>query len=147
VIYFFAPGIPRPKGSKKLVRTRAGRTLMLEASTGERAWAAAVRRAAMAKMAGHELFDGPVYIVVAFYFAHPKSHFTAKGKLRDDAPRWRIARPDTDKLVRSLGDALSGAVWKDDALVVNLRAFKCYGASDGTVVVVGALNGLQKGYP
>jgi crossover junction endodeoxyribonuclease RusA len=64
-------------------------------------------------------FDGPIQLDVLFRLPRPKS-----------APkrRWAPAgRPDLDKCVRAVCDALTDAgVWRDDSRVVDLNARKRY---------------------
>lgn len=65
---------------------------------------------------GGELLDGPVQIQAVIYSLKPKSW-----------PRWRVlpsTRPDWDKLARAIGDALSGVVYRDDALIVDAHVAK-----------------------
>jgi len=69
--------------------------------------------------------DAPVRLEVAFYLARPQGHYGAKG-MRGAARLHPSTKPDIDKLVRSLEDALSGIVYHDDAQVVELQASKLY---------------------
>jgi Holliday junction resolvase RusA-like endonuclease len=45
-------------------------------------------------------------------------------------PSWHIVRPDADKLIRAVLDALTGKVWRDDCQVAELLIRKRY-ADDG----------------
>jgi crossover junction endodeoxyribonuclease RusA len=48
-----------------------------------------------------------------------------------------VVRPDLDKLVRAVLDALSEAgVWRDDAQVVSVVARKAYGSAPGLTVEI-----------
>lgn len=131
IITFFAPGIPRPKGSKRMVRLRNGRTVLIEDSKAEGPWRTSVSGAAHAAMhQGRERFEArPLGLLLEFIFPRPKSHFTSKG-LRPTAPRFHTGKPDCSKLVRSVEDALNGIVWDDDSRVAVLIASKVY-ASEG----------------
>jgi Holliday junction resolvase RusA-like endonuclease len=70
------------------------------------------------------LLTAGVRLTVAFYLPRPKSlprRVTA-----------HVKAPDLDKLVRSVGDALTRVVFADDAQVVDLVAMKRYAAA-GTI--------------
>lgn len=105
-------GIPVPQGSKSVTK----RGLMYEANKALIPWRGRVEVAAKHAMQGRELFTGPVDISIAFAMPRPKS-------ARRDFPS---VKPDLDKLIRAVGDALTGVVYKDDALVVHLDCIKHY---------------------
>jgi crossover junction endodeoxyribonuclease RusA len=71
------------------------------------------------------LLTGPCRLVVVFYFPRPKSHYGARG-LKPSAPGWVTRTPDLDKLVRAVGDSLTGVCVRDDSLIVELVAMKRY---------------------
>ena len=61
---------------------------------------------------------GPLALDLTFYLRRPPSRpkkYTAADK-----------RPDSDKLARSVMDALTGVAWQDDAQIVTLVARKVY---------------------
>jgi len=86
--------------------------------------------------------DGEVVMVIDFTFARPKSHYlpaNSKRKereLREDAPAYVIGKPDLDKLIRAVGDALTGYAYKDDAQVVQVVAHKRWGEAARTHITV-----------
>jgi Holliday junction resolvase RusA-like endonuclease len=45
-------------------------------------------------------------------------------------PREKRSRPDLDKLIRAVGDALTGVLWTDDAQIVTWSTGKGYVDSD-----------------
>ena len=62
--------------------------------------------------------SGPVRVHVSFYLPKPKS-----------APKRTIPhvkKPDIDKLMRAILDALKGVVWTDDSQVTSISATKDY---------------------
>jgi crossover junction endodeoxyribonuclease RusA len=81
--------------------------------------------------------------VAIFKFPRPKSHYrTGRNAhlLRDDAPEFKMSRPDGEKLERSTYDALTDAgVWRDDAQVVDAHWTKVYSDSPGAHLVIEAL--------
>ncbi len=68
-----------------------------------------------------ELLDGPVAISVWFYRLAPKS------------PKWKAdglpaTKPDLDKQLRAIGDALQGTLYREDSRIVEAHAFKRFGS-------------------
>jgi crossover junction endodeoxyribonuclease RusA len=125
---FIALGIPAPQGSKKAFR-RGKHIALVESCARVKPYRAAVAAAALA--AGAKVLHGPIYVSVIFSFVRPKSHFNAKGELRDAATRY-VGRPDIDKLCRAVLDSLTGIAWIDDSQVVALDASKHYGQCAST---------------
>lgn len=81
-------------------------------------------------MQGKSLAIGPVQLRVEFVFPRPKSHFGSgrnAGALKAGAPEYMTRAPDVDKLVRAIGDSLSGIVIRDDAQISHVNAWKRYG--------------------
>src|SRR5262245_16827506 len=82
---------------------------------------------------------GPLELRATFVFARPKSHYRTgrhAGELKASAPAFCATRPDLDKLLRAIGDALTGIVWRDDAQVAAIvRAEKHYGAPCARIAV------------
>jgi Holliday junction resolvase RusA-like endonuclease len=70
-------------------------------------------------MDGKHPWDGPVELVVDFYFDRPKSQKKAI---------YKTTKPDVDKLARLVADSLTGVVFKDDAQVVQMICRKDYGS-------------------
>jgi len=64
--------------------------------------------------------------------------------LRPDAPKYVARRPDLDKLLRGLLDALQGVLVRDDAQIVSIEACKRFaseGESPGVIVEIVKCNG------
>lgn len=80
-------------------------------------WRQLVAVGAGEKMQGAPI-AGAVVLIAAFYMPRPKS---MSMKVRQ-----HTKKPDLDKLVRALKDALKGVVWVDDSQVVSLSATKEY---------------------
>lgn len=69
----------------------------------------------------------PVIVTVIFHFQRPPSHLTTSGTLTKRAPRNMINRPDLDKLIRAVGDALTDAgIVHDDSRILEWHATKTY---------------------
>lgn len=139
-ITFGVRGLPAPQGTARafvaggraMIATDANR---LSSPVG--AWRAAIRTEAQAAMDGAPLMAGAVAVTAGFSMPRPGS-----------LPR-RVtqadAKPDLDKLARSLLDALTGVVIRDDAQVVVLDLAKGYDADHpGVVVTVRELPGGRR---
>lgn len=144
-VSFTVPGVPAPQGSK--VRTRYG---MREDNPATRPWRQAVAwEATVAMTATRGDVDfmpdsrvaplvGPLELEAVFYFPRPKSHYrTGKlaGQLKPSAPFHHATKPDGDKLVRAIGDAITGVVCRDDSQIVRCTFEKRYGQPRAEVTV------------
>jgi len=120
VITFDVVGIPVQQGSKRHV----GNGRMIEAANGHREWRNAVAHAArdIATRTPGAPLDGPLCLSVRFRFPMPSSR---PKRVRDAGEQWKVSAPDLDKLIRSIGDALtaSGLIC-DDARIGMVIASK-----------------------
>jgi Holliday junction resolvase RusA-like endonuclease len=139
VISFTVIGIPQPRGSKRAMPNRAGgRPLMVDTNAKSAPWMATVAAAASEAMKGQPLLDGPLVLTVRFNFPRPKSHYrTGKhsAELRTDAPSRHSKKPDCDKLLRAICDAMTGVVYHDDAQISTVMAWKHYQCKGGSVLI------------
>jgi len=85
--------------------------------------------ASMAKNHVSAAIEGPVAITLRFRLVKPKS---APKKKRIFADK----RPDLDKLIRAVLDAITGVVIRDDSQVVAITATKDYGSTSGVSIEV-----------
>lgn len=125
---FTVYGRPQQRGSKRPFKSGAA-TLMVDANDKSKPWMAAVSHAGGEAMQGRELMLGPLAIGVKFHFKRPKSHFgTGRNAsvLKASSPYFKESEPDTDKLMRAIGDALTGVVYRDDAQLANVTLSKVY---------------------
>jgi len=118
MIDFTVSGQPRPQGSKNIYRGR-----LVESAKGLKEW-----RQAVADEAAKQNFytEEPVELLVHFYLERPKTVKRAKPSVK----------PDLDKLLRSIGDALTGVVIKDDSQIVGVSAKKEYGEPGARIQLV-----------
>lgn len=121
------PGIPRPSGSKRAFIV-AGRARIAPDNPEQRNWQRLVTECAVEAWGDRPVILGPVCLEATFWFPRPKSHYRTSGFLKPAhyAGEFCLTKPDLDKLLRAVGDALSGIVWRDDSQVVQVRATKCY---------------------
>ena len=140
-VFFFVDGKPVAQGSKRA--PVAG--VVRESSKGLRRWRSNV--AITAKVAGCRIEPAAVGVAVGLVFvrARPKTHRNRSGKLRPNAPVMPSSKPDVDKLMRAVLDALTGVAWADDCQTVVARAVKVYGARQGLGVIVQPILGLAPG--
>jgi len=138
-VSFFVPGTPRPGGSKTAFPTKSGKIALVDASgKAGRSWRSDVKVFAKQAYSGPPM-DGPVCLRLAFRMPRPKSHYrTGKraGELRDGAPFWHTSKPDLTKLVRSVEDALTGILWRDDAQIGEQIVDKQYAREIGVLITV-----------
>ena len=82
---------------------------------------------------------GPWRVCIQFRMKRPAGHYSRSGIL----PRFEDAtpcrRPDIDKLVRAVLDALTMRVWRDDGQVVEVKASKRYSECPGVTIMVDRL--------
>jgi crossover junction endodeoxyribonuclease RusA len=136
MIEFEVPGVPAPQGSK--TRTRFG---MREDNPATRPWRAAVAWEATRAMDGITPIGGPAELHVVFFFPRPKSHFgTGRNadQLKAVAPAYCTSKPDIDKLLRAIGDAVTGICVRDDSQFVKVTGLKVYGTPKAAVLIQGA---------
>jgi crossover junction endodeoxyribonuclease RusA len=113
-------GTPVAQGSMKGFVVK-GRAILTANNAGRlKPWRQEIANAAIT--AGATPMDGPVALSLTFYLRRPPSRARKYGAADK--------RPDLDKLVRSVLDALTTICWHDDAQVVALHAAKRYATND-----------------
>lgn len=130
-------GKAAPQGSKRaFVNPRTGKAVMTEASSKTRPWRHLVSTEAVQAMGARVPYEGAVYLDITFVMIRPKSHYSSKGALRANAPRFPAKRPDRDKLERAIQDALTGIVYRDDCQVVDGPTRKVFGDRECAMIRV-----------
>jgi Holliday junction resolvase RusA-like endonuclease len=127
-VYFEVPGPFGVKGSTFSFLDRRGKLRTKTDSKHGKSFAAAVQWAARQAHVPLVEKGRGVTLSVVYSFARPKG--------RD---RWRLdpcVRPDVDKLVRALLDALTGIAYHDDGQVVALSVRKIYAPTVHARVIV-----------
>lgn len=131
-------GKPAPQGSK----TRNAHGAIYESNKSVGPWRADVREESQKVMraAGYAPFRGPVEVAVRFRLTRPRSHYgTGRNALtlKRSAPDCPVSKPDADKLLRAILDALTQAgVYVDDAQVVHIDVWKTYAERPGADITV-----------
>lgn len=110
---YWIPGIPTPQGSKKafIINKRA---VLVDASVDNKGW----RKTVTTHIENHKDYKQIKGAVnVSFIFSMPRAKSNTKKQM--------IQKPDIDKLIRSVMDALTdSAIIEDDCRVVSLTAQK-----------------------
>ena len=139
VVAFVVDGAPAPQGSKVARTTPGGAGYVHESNRAKlEPWRAAVAARAREAMGGRPPLTGPLELDVAFLFGRPRAHYRTgrhAGELKPTAPIYCDKRPDLDKLLRAIGDAITGIVAVDDAAIVELHARKAYGSPSAQIAV------------
>lgn len=123
-IAFTVPSVPvaQPRQRSRVVAAH-GRTFTQNytpTNSPVNAFKAAVQMAASAEYKGPPL-EYPICIYLTFILPRPKS-ITKK---RGDNPRvWCAKKPDFDNLAKSVTDALTGILWRDDSQLVSVHIHK-----------------------
>jgi crossover junction endodeoxyribonuclease RusA len=123
-------GEPASQGSHSVIH---GRIVQVNSAKHKR-WRNAVAFAALDLVGpDFELIDEPVELSVIFYLPRPKTA----------TREFPAVMPDLDKLIRSVGDSLTGTVIRDDSRIIAIHAQKLYADSRGVGAVI-RLNTLAK---
>lgn len=140
-ITFRAFGIPQSQGSMRAFVPKGGKFPIVthQKSPALKAWREVV---ALAVPKG-VLLDGAVRVQMDFYMpipkARPKELRTEKQRHEWMAP-WR--KPDLDKMVRAVLDAMTGVVFHDDSQVVVIHATKSYSGHPGVEVWISRVESI-----
>ncbi len=134
-LYIIALGDPTAQKRHRHVNMGLAGVRNYDPSTTDKAdFLAAIRHKAPI-----EPFLGPLQVDCYFFFKRPNSHFgTGKkaGVLKDNAPDWKISKPDRDNLDKLVMDSMKDIFWKDDAQACAGSIYKRYSLNPRTVIVV-----------
>lgn len=139
---FFVAGKVKPKGSgftagvsKKTGKVFTRPTKQANQAT---AWGAVVKAAAQEAMGMRSpLQSTPISAVLTFCSSRPMGHFNKKGELRETFRAiLPIVRPDADKLMRCVGDALTGVCIDDDSRITTTLLEKRWSTKPGVYITL-----------
>jgi crossover junction endodeoxyribonuclease RusA len=117
LLAFRVYGVPQPKGSTRAFLPKGSRfPVVTSANAKVKPWAQEISGAAASIARGLDTTDRAISVQLDFYLSRP-----ASAPKRVWAP---IRKPDLDKLVRAVLDALTGIAWRDDAQVVSIQTTK-----------------------
>lgn len=120
LLSFTVPGLPQGKGR---ARFGNGRTYTPAKTV---AYEGLIALAGQQAMAGRDLIDGPVYMVVNAYFPMPKSWSKSRRQQAAARIEWHTAKPDGDNILKAVSDGLNGVAFKDDSQVAFSKVTKQY---------------------
>jgi Holliday junction resolvase RusA-like endonuclease len=104
----------------------AGRPRITSAAKGLKEWRALVANCAQEQTNMWTCSPNEaVGLHLVFFMPRPKGHYGKSG-LKPSAPEYPVKKPDLDKLVRAVGDALVPVLLHDDNQVVWISATKQY---------------------
>jgi len=127
-------GVAVPKGSARAFVPKGwSRAIVTSANTKTKPWQALVAEGASRALAdaGGEQLSGAIGLEVTFTLPRPAS---LPKRVVD-----HLKKPDLDKLLRAVKDALTKVVWHDDSQVVEVIARKRYtqpGEAPSAAIVV-----------
>lgn len=130
-IVFDVQSNPVPQGSTRAFIVK-NRPIITSTSKKLGDWRHLVASAAQNRV--DDLIEGPVAITLHFRLPRPKS---APKKKRTYADK----RPDLDKLIRAVLDAITGVIVRDDSQIVAITAIKDYGSPPGVRVEIDQVEG------
>lgn len=126
---FTVYGVPVPQGSLKAFHPKGCKHPVLTSdNTKLKPWRQQVAEVAMIEATGRMRPTGGVEVHVDFFFDKPKS---APKKVTE-----KTTKPDIDKLLRGILDALTGIAYVDDAQVVRSSQSKQFGSPARAVIRV-----------
>ncbi len=138
-IDFTVAGVPQPQGSAKAFIPKGwNRAIITSDNKKLKPWRqeiAAMAQEAMKRVSdipNWHVTEGPVEVTCYFYFQKPKS--TKKSVTQ------KITKPDIDKLLRGVLDALTGIVFRDDAQVVGVQCYKLFDDAPSCRIIVQECN-------
>ena len=141
-LHFRVNGIPTTQGSKRgFFNPKTERVIIVDDNSPNlKRWRQDVIDAAKAirgQIAGP--LDVPIELEVVFYLPRPQIHYGAHG-LKPNAPLFVKGKPDLDKLIRAVMDAITIAgLWQDDGRVASIKTRKLYSDEPGCEVRLGLL--------
>jgi len=115
-------GTPVPQGGMRYVPTPGGSRQITVGGVGLQDWRSSVAAEAAVQVVEGSKHRGPVALYVDFRYPMPG---TRKAAQRRHGSMPRTSRPDIDKLLRAVCDAITvGGLWLDDAQVAELHCTK-----------------------
>jgi Holliday junction resolvase RusA-like endonuclease len=102
---------------------------------------AELRQFAYVAMNGAPLLECPVWLRVVATYPWPRNTVKKRQTAADGA--WKATRPDIDNAcIKLVADCLNGIVWRDDAQIAAVTAFKLLGLTPGLDVTITPLVGV-----
>ena len=126
MLTFTVYGVAQSKGSTRAFTLKGMKhPIITDSNRNAKAWQQLVAEAANQALQtddARQLLCGPVALTVAFRMPRPKKY------QKPNRPVFHCTKPDIDKLLRAVLDALTGVVFVDDSQIVTVIATKQYAA-------------------
>lgn len=115
---FWVPGVPKPQGSKRAFSHPATKRIVMVEAAGAplKDWRYDVKATAASRMDGRPVITQPTGVHLEVEFVMPRPTSLPKSRATPAA----VKKPDLDKLIRAICDALKGVVYADDSQVVSM---------------------------
>jgi Holliday junction resolvase RusA-like endonuclease len=121
VYEFFVSGEPKPQGSMRAITVSGRARVFHDSSKSLKSWRKKISERASEELDGNFGYDEPVGVWLEFLLSRPKT-------VGRDLPE---TKPDLDKLVRAVLDALeSSGMIANDSRVVQIFSSKVYAERD-----------------
>ena len=137
-VFICVPGVPVGKQSVRV--SMAGGFARKYMPTKTRDYEQACHDEALATMAGRPLMAGPVELKLQIFAPIPKSWSKRKQEQARQGLIYPITKPDSSNVLKAVEDGLTGAVWVDDALIVDHHITKRYSDTPRVIAIVTALD-------
>lgn len=137
MIEFFIPGAPVAKGRGRAAIVAGHAHVFTPTKT--RDYENLVKAAASQAMNGQAPFDCPVSVSINVRLPIPQSMSAKKQELALSDALLPAKRPDLDNCVKACTDGMNMIVFRDDALICDIRAFKRYSVTPGVLIQVEVL--------
>jgi len=123
-LFFIVRGTPVPQGSTRAFIPKGWtRPVITAANSKTKPWKQEISGTAISEMSihGFSKLERPAAVKISAWFTFPRPSGVPKRITQ------KTTKPDLDKLVRSLLDALTGVVFDDDSQVVEIHVSKHFG--------------------
>ena len=145
MVTFTVYGVAQSKGNMRAFTPKGMKfPVVTDSNRNAKSWAQLVAQGAsdaLGESSEARILDGAVRLAIMFYLPRPKKFLIRKWSAVEPP---HLTAPDTDKLVRSIGDALAGVLYRDDAQVVELFAMKRYVERDQVPRVTIRVEGIAR---
>lgn len=131
-IMFWVPGNPKGLKRHRTFRTKSGVNIQVDPSASEKKDFLAL---AMQHRPSEPIREA-LAITLVCVFQRPKAHFRSNGEVKDGSPCWYASAPDTDNVLKFVGDALNGTFWHDDRQIAVAKVYAVYGVVPGIAVFI-----------
>ena len=135
IISFTVPGVPVAKGRARSARTKFGKTIHYTPKK-TKVYENEVCKYALLAMYGGKAIEESVRLTVFLYMPIPKSWSLKKKALALSGEILPTTKPDLDNMVKLIGDAMNGVVYKDDSQIVWVTARKFYTTEPRAIITV-----------